>query len=234
MLSNFTRPRPIAWFFFILAFGTCVALGTWQVKRLQWKEALIAQLAEANAAAPLSTLPDDTAALEPLQFRKVRLSGRWQGDIEFHLTPRYWRNQLGYWVITPFTLRDGRTILVNRGWVPAAKKDPKTRPETRVSGPATLNALLRVGAERSYFTPPNNPEKNLWFGRDVAEMAAKAGLKRTIPAMIDVIGVQETTLLPVPSDGSIRIRNDHLSYIITWDAIAIGILVIFLVYHRKK
>lgn len=43
-----------------------------------------------------------------------------------------------------------------------------------------------------------------------------------------------TKRLPVPSDGTIRLRNDHLSYIITWYGIALGILVIFVVYHRKK
>lgn len=234
MCKNFTRPRPIAWFFFILCFSTCMALGTWQVERLEWKEGLIAQIKQANEEAPLTRLPKEESELKALQFRRVTLSGTWRGNTEFHLTPRYWKDNFGYWIITPFTLNDGRTLMVNRGWVPAKKKLPETRPETRVSGAATLHGMIRTGAERSYFTPPNQPAKNLWFGRDVAEMADTANLKNLVPAMVDIVGLQRDELLPVPSDGTIRLKNDHLSYIITWYGIALGILVIFLVYHRKK
>ncbi len=233
-MPSFTRPRPVAWFFFIAAFGTCVALGTWQVERLKWKEGIIAALAEANAKDALTALPITAEALAPLQFRKVTVKGTWRGDTEFHIAPRYFRDKFGYHVVTPFTLADGRTVLVNRGWVPAKQKDASTRPETAVRGRATISGLVRVGAERNYFSPPNQPEKNIWFGRDAADMAAAANIKNLVPAMVDVVGTQDVKNLPVPSDGTIRLKNDHLSYIITWYGIALGILVIFVVYHRKK
>ena len=234
MSRHFTRPRPVAWFFFIAAFGTCVALGTWQVERLKWKEGIIAALAEANAQEALTTLPSDESALKPLQFRKVTLTGTWQGGTEFHIAPRYWKDKFGYAIITPFTLADGRVVLVNRGWVPAKQKDASTRPETQVKGHTTINGLVRVGAERNTMSPPNQPEKNIWFGRDVAAMADAAKIKNIIPAMVDIVGKQDAKNLPVPSDGTIRLKNDHLSYILTWYGIALGILVIFVVYHRKK
>lgn len=234
MLKGFTRPKPIAWFFFLLGFGLCVMAGTWQLNRLAWKENLIAEIAAANEAKPITRLPNDKQELEKLQFRKAKLYGTWRGDIEFHLAPRYWKNQFGYWVITPFILADGRTIMVNRGWVPAKNKLAKTRPETEVYDEAVLKGLIRVGNERSYFTPENQPEKNVWFGRDVEQMAAFAKLKNTVPIMLDIVGLQNEQLLPVPSDGKIRLRNDHLGYVITWYGIAAGILAIFLAYHRKK
>ena len=234
MTLHFTRPRPIAWFFFIAAFGTCIALGSWQVERLKWKQGIIAALAEANALTPLTAIPKDEAELAALQFRKIRLRGTWRGDLEFHIAPRYFKNQFGYHVITPMTLADGRTLMVNRGWIPGKKKDAATRPDSRAKGTTTINGIVRIGAERNYFSPVNQPEKNIWFGRDVAAMAQSANLKNTIPAMVDVVGTQDLTKLPVPSDGTIRLRNDRLSYIITWFGIALGILVIFVVYHRKK
>ena len=233
-MPNFTRPRPVAWFFFIAAFGTCLALGTWQVERLEWKQGIIAALATANADTTLTALPADEVELKSLQFRKITLKGTWRSDHEFHLAPRYWQDKFGYAIITPFTLADGRTVMVNRGWVPAKKKDASTRPETAVKGRATINGLVRVGAERNYMSPPNQPEKNIWFGRDVAAMADAAKIKNTIPAMVDIVGEQDAKNLPVPSDGTIRLKNDHLSYILTWYGIALGILVIFVVYHRKK
>lgn len=230
----FNRPRPVAWFFFLLCFSGCVALGTWQVERLKWKQGLIAEVTEANAQAPITTLPNDEKELAALQFRKTRLTGIWYNNTEFHLTPRYWRDQFGYWIISPLKLTDGRIILVNRGWVPGAKKELEKRPETAVKGRATVIGLIRVGPERSYFTPKSSAEKNIWFGRDIAQMAESAQLKNVAPVMVDSVGEQDAKHLPVPSDGTIRICNDHLSYILTWYGIALGILVIFVVYHRKK
>lgn len=239
MLNHFTRPRPVAWLFFIAALGFTVAAGTWQVNRLAWKQGLIAELAEAKTHAPREGLPKDDAELAALQFYPVKMRGTWMGDVEFHITPRYIHDQFGYWIISPLKLYDGRTVLVNRGWIPGKKKLLETRPETRARGTANLTGLIRVGAERNYFTPINQPEKNIWFGRDIVEMAAHANLKNVIPAMVDVTTItpQDGTkelILPVASDGVIRLRNDHLSYIITWYGIAFGVLVIFLVYHRKK
>jgi surfeit locus 1 family protein len=234
MTLHFTRPRPIAWFFFIAAFGTCITLGSWQVERLKWKQGIITALAEANAKTPLTALPKDEAELATLQFRKIRLSGTWRSDLEFHIAPRYFKNQFGYHVITPLKLADDRVVMVNRGWIPGKKKDLNARPESRAKGLTTINGIVRIGAERNYFSPVNQPEKNIWFGRDVEKMAQSASLNNTIPAMVDVVGTQDVTQLPVPSDGTIRLKNDHLSYIITWFGIALGILVIFVVYHRKK
>lgn len=234
LAQHFNRPRPVAWGFFLVCFFGCIALGSWQVERLAWKEGLITEVAAANAKAPLSVLPKDAAELEKLQFRKASLRGTWDSKTEFHLTPRYYRDQFGYWIISPLTLADGRILLVNRGWVPGKKKELAKRPETAVKGKVTVTGLIRVGPERSYFTPKSQPEKNIWFGRDIAQMADSANLMNVAPVMLDMVGEQDVTHLPVPSDGTIRIRNDHLSYILTWYGIALGILVIFVVYHRKK
>ncbi len=234
MLKYFERPRLVPWLFFLVCFTGTLALGTWQVERLHWKQGLIAELAAANAQAPLTQLPSDAPALDALQFHKVTLKGAWVSNVEFDLTPRYFRDQFGYAIISPFKLADGRIVLVNRGWVPAAKKDAASRPETAVHGRAAITGLVRVGAERNWVMPANQPEKNLWFGRDIAEMATFAKLDKVVPAMVDLTGTQDLAKLPIPSDGTIRLRNDHLSYVITWYGIAAGILVIFLVYHRKK
>ena len=231
---RFNRPNPIAWFFFLSAFATCVALGTWQVQRLQWKQGLIAEIGQAKTLPPLTTLPNDSAALEKLNFRPVKLSGTWLHEIEYHLAPRYYQGKFGYALFTPLQLKGKRVILVNRGWVPADKKDIGKRRETIVAGRGTVTGILRVGKERNYFTPPNDPKRNLWFDRDVAEMAATYEVKNVIPATVDAVGAQDIDKLPVPSDGQIRLKNDHLSYVFTWYLIALGILIIFLTYHRRK
>lgn len=239
---QFTRPRPIAWFFFLFAFGLTATAGTWQVERLKWKQGLIAELAEAQAQPPRNGLPKDNAELEALQFYPVTVRGTWLSDTEFHIAPRYVHDQFGYALVQPFKLTDGRIVLVNRGWIPGRLKNPLARPETKVKGSATINGIVRVGNERARFTPINQPEKNMWFGRDIEEMAAYAGLKNVVPAMIDIVEkpAQASKILsrdhaiPIPSDGVVRLRNDHLGYIFTWYGVALGVLIIFVLYHRKR
>lgn len=233
-MMQLNRPRPLALFFFVLCFGTTMALGTWQVQRLQWKTNLIAEIETARQSVPLDHMPADVAELKAKEFYPVVLKGTWLGDTEFHVSPRFYKGTLGYFIVTPFVLPDGRTVLVNRGWVPADKREPAMRPGTSVAGAATIHGLIRLGNERNYFTPASQPQKNLWFGRDVALMADTSHLEKVVPAMVDIVGEQDAKHLPVPSDGTIRLTNDHLSYIITWYGIAAGILVIFILTLRKK
>lgn len=235
MWNNYVKPTRAAWFFFITGLITTLALGTWQVQRLQWKTALIAEIEAAHNAAPITELPKTATAMDALEFRRVQLQGAWLGSHEFHIAARYFKGEMGYHILTPFQLSDGRIVLVNRGWVPSAKKELATRPDTAVADEATITGMVRIGADRNYFTPLSQPAKNMWFGRDVAQMAASAKLENVIPELsIDVIGVQDKTRLPVAATGEVHLRNDHLSYVITWYGIALGMLVIFRLAHRKK
>lgn len=229
----FAKPRPIPLLFFISAMIVTIGLGTWQIQRLHWKQGIIDSIEKAKVEEPLATLPpNETIAAH--EFARVKLSGWWEKDIEFHVTPRYFKDKLGYHIFAPLRLKDGRTVMVNRGWVPADHKDISKRPESKAEGHTSLVGMIRVGADRNTFTPPSQVEKNVWFGRDVEQMGQAAKLKNVAPVSVDLIGTQDAQILPVPFDGEIKLYNQHLSYIITWYGIALGVLVIFLVYHYKR
>lgn len=236
MTSRYTKPTLLAWILFLGAFATTMGLGTWQVQRLAWKQGLIAEIEAARTNAPLTErdLPTTEEGWKEKNFWPVKLSGTWDGSIEYHIAPRYYKSQLGYHVVQPLILKDKRVVLVNRGWIPAANKEIGTRPHSIGVGRGVVTGLIRYGNERNPFTPENQKEKNVWFGRDVKEMADFYEVKNVLPAMVDAIGEQDVKKLPVPSDGAIHLRNDHATYIITWYAIALAILVIFVLAHRKK
>jgi surfeit locus 1 family protein len=229
MLSRyFLRPKPIPLIMSAGAVLLMFGLGAWQVQRLIWKEALLAQIEYAASQAPLLQMPDDP---KPYRFYRVQLEGEYLPDAEFHLAARYFRSQLGYALLTPFRLADdGRIVIVSRGWIPTQHKDnPPPAPE----GNITLLAQIRTSDERNPFTPPNDPARNIWFGRDALQMGEQAGLD-VLPITLDAIGDQDTSVLPIPSDGALRPRNDHLGYAITWFGVGIGVLIMSLLYHRKK
>lgn len=233
MLSRyFVKPRPIPFLMSAFAVILLFGLGTWQLQRLAWKEALIAQIEQAAAQPPLNDLPDDEAALMAKRFHLVTLEGNYLPDQEFHLAARYFRSQLGYSVLNLFELNDGRIVVLNRGWVPAARKSSGEIPPAP-EGTQSVVAQIRTSNERNPFTPPNQPEQNVWFGRDVTEIAAFTG-KNLMPITLDVVGAQDVTQLPIPSDGEIRPRNDHLGYALTWYGVGLSVLIISLVYHRRR
>lgn len=230
--QTFDRPRFIPLVMTLGAVGLMLALGTWQLQRLSWKEALIARIETANRAEPLTKLPKGAEAIREKQFYRLRLEGEYLPEAEFHLAARYFHSQLGYAVLTPFALEDGRTVLVNRGWIPTRSKEDSSA-FAAPQGQQAIEGIIRTSDERNPFTPENQPEKNIWFGRDVAQIADHSKLDLE-PLTLDLIGEQNPKQLPVPSDGAIALRNDHLNYAITWFALGLGFAVISLLYHRKK
>lgn len=214
----------------LVAFTTTLALGFWQLERLRWKEELIAKIEAGNTQTPLTTLPGEN--WKDSEFKHVRLKGAFLKDTEFHHAARYFQGTLGYDILVPFRLQDKRLVLVNRGWVPADKKEAAKRPETAPGAIHEVVGIVRTAGKKKPFLPPHNPEKNLWFWYD-AETMGKNSDHDFLPLVIEATGTQDAQKLPVPSTGYVKLRNDHFAYAITWFGIALGIAIIFFVYHRN-
>jgi len=91
------------------------SLGFWQLSRAELKLSiqtlLFERLSQPEQALTPSLLDED------VRFRKVAATGKFVSQRQYLLDNRLHKGQPGYWVITPFTLANGSTILINRGWV---------------------------------------------------------------------------------------------------------------------
>lgn len=230
-MKHFHKPKFIPLVMSAAGVLTMLYLGIWQLQRLSWKEKLIADIEHAASIAPAQELPSLDDVLDK-RFYTVQLTGHYLPDPEFHIAARYYKSQLGYHIYTPFVTNKGEQILVNRGWVPAKEKNTYKEAHD-LSGERTILAQIRTSNERNQFTPINQPEKNIWFGRDMLEMGEYGNIQ-VLPYSLDLIGDQKWGEWPIPSSGKIKIRNDHLGYAITWLLVGLGILIISLLYHRKK
>jgi surfeit locus 1 family protein len=231
---HWVRPSLPAWVAVITAVTVLFTLGFWQVRRLGEKEALIAQIETAAARAPEKGFPPTDAPWQSLGFSRYRVSGVFLHKKELHLTPRYYRSALGYHILTPLRLEDGRVLLVNRGWVPAAKKNPDSRPESHAMGTQTLTVMLRTDRDHTAFTPEHDTRDNIWFWRDIPAMRKATGLD-LLPVTADVVATTPPArdTLPIASDGTLPLRNDHLGYAITWFLIGLSAAAVFACYHRR-
>lgn len=226
--------RPLLWPTLITlpAVLGALALGTWQVQRMQWKSSVIAERQARRDAPPLETLPARFDAKEH-EFRKVRVAGRFLHDKESYYAARSFRGNPGYHIVTPLAIPAGH-ILVNRGWIPLDRKSPETRKPGNVEGEVVVEGYLRAQTGPGWFTPDNEPAKNFWFWIDIPAMARVHGIGKVEPYYIEAGPAENPGGFPVGGQTRFDIPNDHLQYAITWYAFAIIGTVIYLLYHRRR
>ena len=228
--------RPFLWLTVVTlpALLVLVGLGTWQLGRLQWKNNLIDSF-EARVAAPPVAVPASGAAINPIEFRQLDLTGRFLHDKEIFLTGRTYEGNAGFHVVTPFELADGRLILINRGWVSEGYKDPAKRVFSRVDGPTTIAGILRKPGQKGYFVPENEPAKGFWFTLVPTEINAHLGLGTVAidSFYADAIRTSAVVTLPIAAKTELNLRNAHLSYALTWYGIALALIGVYVAFHMQ-
>ncbi len=220
--------------FFIVFMG----LGFWQVERLQWKLDLIARVDARIHAEPIAAPgPDDWANVNQKddEYRHVTLTGTYLNDKEV-LVHALTERGAGYWVLTPMRSSNGALTFINRGFVPSDKRDPSLRQEKQISGETTVTGLLRMPEPDGFFLRPNDPARNDWNSRDVAAFAQKDNLGAVAPYFIDADATANAGALPIGGLTVVKFRNSHLSYAITWFALAAMVAgaAIFVWRHERK
>jgi surfeit locus 1 family protein len=219
----------------VVLFAVLVGLGTWQIQRKTWKEGLIAVLNERLAAPPSALpLPGMWPSLDQAndEYRRVKFSAAFDQGREalVYAAASAFRPDVsgpGYWVFTPAHLADGGFVIVNRGFVPEAKRDAAARPAGEIGDPVEIAGVMRWPEQRGWFSPADAPNGNLWFTRDPRAIAAAKGLPAVAPFYVE----QESPVPPggLPQPGKLvpKLRNEHLQYALTWFGLAIVLVVAF-------
>lgn len=108
-------------------------LGVWQLDRAEQKLALQNAVDVRRDLPPLrqSELARTETALADQVHRQIELRGHWQPEHTLFLENRQMGGRPGFFVITPLTLEDGTSVIVQRGWT---ARDPYDR--TQVHAPS--------------------------------------------------------------------------------------------------
>ena len=191
--------------------ATLLSLGFWQLGRLGWKQAMLAEITAQITAEPQALpAPGATAALK---YTPVTVTGRTTGQELLVLTGQKDFGP-GYEVISAFETADGRRILIDRGFVPeAARRSP------RPAVPLAVTGNLHWPSELDRYTPAPDLAAGIWFARDLPAMAAHLGTEPLLVVAASVAGdAQGIAPVPITIEG---IRNEHLNYAITWFLLAL-------------
>jgi surfeit locus 1 family protein len=172
---------------------------------------------------PIPARVDDWTAW---RFRRVTASGEYDAAHQILIDNKVRRGAAGFDVVTPLRMRDGRAVLVDRGWIPVGPSRATLPRPAPPAGSVTVDGRIDV-PPRHYFelgdrSAPSGP---LWEHLDPARYAKATGID-VLPIVVDATNggggeglVQD---FPLPDTGIER----HLSYMVQWytfAAMAVGL-----------
>jgi surfeit locus 1 family protein len=225
------RPRLVPTLIAASGIVLLLGLGTWQLIRLAEKNA-INEFRAARIAAPAVPLPayvDDIASWE---FRRVTVTGTFDHDRELRVNARSQRGNAGYDLVTPLLRAEGPPVLVNRGWVPYARKDAATRQEGQVAGQVSVDGILRTEPRKGWLMPDNDAARNEWFWFDLPAMRQAAGVPDAAPFYVEAGPAPNPGGFPIGGQTIAQLPSNHLQYALTWFALAIALAAIYVVSQR--
>lgn len=223
----------------LVALVILVSLGAWQLRRLEWKESLIARMQARVHAAPQPLPARETwpkLQLPDYEYLPVTARGVFEHQHEtlvFHaggsgvLEP-------GFLVMTPLRLATGGRIIVNRGFVPTALQDAAKRAAGQIAGETQVTGLLRAPEPRNLFTPADKPEARVMYVKDPAAIAVLFKLNDAAPFLIDADATPLPGGWPKGGQTTMSIPNNHFSYALTWFGLAVTLLIIFVIFAARR
>ena len=219
----------------LLGAALFIQLGRWQWHRAAASQAL--QRAFAQGSGAPEELPGGDLAPLP-RYSGVQVSGRYDSAHQFLLDNMSHAGQPGYEVLTPLRLTDGRTLIVNRGWIPLTESRrqlpdvslPQTR-GTRIAG--RLDNLPRPGISLGHAPPAADaPWPKLTSFPTMADLSAALG---------QPLAARVLLLDPRSPFGYLRDWQpggmspaQHLSYAFQWWAFAALALVLYGALNRRR
>jgi len=240
------REKSYTWLlvFPVATFG----LGTWQVRRLEWKKGLIKDMKERTHSLPSPyetrdmLIPGRTAQME---YKPVYVEGVFDHSKEIFLGPRtrndktnrdptgliaHGKAEVGYHIVTPFVLDNSERILINRGWVDSKTKDQRTRPEGQITDHVRISGLVRKGEGRPQFSPAVKEGSLNWNYCDVYGFS---NILNTLPLIIDADDKSTVPGGPIGGQTRVTLRNEHLNYVITWYALSAATLLMWFQLRKR-
>jgi surfeit locus 1 family protein len=202
---------------FILIF---LALGTWQVIRLNWKIELINSIEQS-----LKSEPVEFNGSNPINFKKIKFEGILDNSKIIYLYSLNENGEPGFDIVNPISINN-KSYLINRGWIPRELKLKKY-----LSTNTKFEGILKLKSKYNYFKPENNLKTNYWFTLKDEDLLNYTG-KEFSPFIINNISKQNE-IYPKSKQVGANISNNHLKYALTWFSLAVSIFLIYL-YFRKK
>jgi len=228
-------PRVFTTLLTIALMALLISLGFWQLRRADEKKVLFDSFAAGN---DLSRSIDAQTPRVP-RYSHIEAAGHYDGSRQILIDNMVAAAGAGYYVITPFALRDGGWLLVNRGWVPLGKSRAE-RPAISVPSDdrqirGRADHMPAAGIQMGVPAPLAPPYPI------VAAFPTHAQLVRLLEGSNWAPAAELLLLDADQPDGYARNWTPpgfpplrHIGYAVQWFALAAALLVIYIVTNVRR
>ncbi len=218
-----------------------VELGFWQFHRHERRVAQNQLIAASLAAKPVPagelTAPGHTVPRGDY-WRGVTVTGTYDSAHEVVVRRRTNADdQVGFHVLTPLVMKDGRAVLVNRGWIPFAS-DQRAFPEVPPAPGGEVTVTGRLKADETTGTSGIKDLRDL-PDRQVmlinSEQQAKALSRPVLGGYLEQTAPEPAgdTPEPIPAPDHDSI-GAHMAYAVQWWLFAAGVPVGWVILVRRE
>ena len=210
-----------------------LALANWQLGRAHEKEAAAARL-EMRAKDPPVRVAAAELSAEDMEWRRVTARGRFEPRYAVLIDNRVRRGVAGYHVVMPLAIEGSaeRHVLVNRGWIAGTAERRRLPEVTTPAGTVEVAGLAVTPSRRFLELSAATAEGRVWQNLTLERY------RQAVPISVQpFVILQESPL----EDGLARewdppdFRvNTHYGYAFQWLALALTVLVFYLVTHVKR
>ena len=214
-----------------IAFAFLVGLGVWQLKRLAWKEDLLARVhvAQTAPAVPITGVLQAAAKGGDVGYRRVTAICPGLASAPYIELYAIIDGEMGSRLISACRL-DGApygSILVDRGFV-AATISARPPVDANDQRPTGIRGVLRTPERKTFIQPANDPAHHRFFGRQIAPLASALHAPNPAPLFL----MAETSSNPEwqalkPAPLPVDIPNNHFQYALTWFGLAGALLAVY-------
>jgi surfeit locus 1 family protein len=233
--SRIFAPHPLVTLLTLALLALLISLGRWQLRRADEKQALYDSFASGADATRLI----DSATPSLPRYQHVEVLGHYEEARQILIDNMVEAQQAGYFVITPFELKGGGWILVNRGWVPVGASRAQ-RPSIPVD--AQLRTIhgradklpspgIQLGA-RVALTPPYPVVASFPTHEEVAALLQQQKWSKAAELILLDPGEADGYVRNWSAPGFPPVR--HVGYAVQWFGLATALFIIYLVTNSRR
>lgn len=212
----------------MIVFLVLFSLGTWQIYRLDWKEEMINNIETNMQNSPELVLDQD---FDQLTYKKIIIEGKFDNSKILYLYSKYdqgeFKNQEGYYILSPFITANNKFIIVNRGWIDIKRKNQV--PDLLDKTNKVIGFVFPEHKDSKFFAK-NNFRENIITYIDSNEISNFFNL--ALPHVyIAQINVENKNFQA--KNLNITLHNNHLQYAIMWYVLCFINTIFFFLSFKK-
>jgi surfeit locus 1 family protein len=211
-----------------------INLGFWQLRRLEQRRTLNAEIIAGLNANPVTLTGEPVDPLE-LRRQRVIVTGTLDNAENIILKNRPSRSEAGVELVVPLKISGTNTaVLINRGWIPLDEVAPEVRREYDIEGEITIEGIAyptqpQPSGYLVVLDPTLTPGQNRlddWFRIDTARIQEQLDYP-LLPIFVRQSPGADPDELPRREENFDLSEGSHLSYAVQWFSFAFILVVVY-------